>query len=867
MVDFFGLASTSNMKKPLDPEEIFRMLPKRDTDINDLWRGQTDALRLWNKDHRSNRDTLIALNTGAGKTLVGLLMAQSLMNELHGNVLYVCATIDLVKQTAKQANALGMRFTTRIEGGFSDDGYEIGEAFCITTYQAVFQPFSVFKNDRQPKAVIFDDAHVAEPTLRSLYSLTLSHRSNPVAFGKLASLLESFFDACGLKQTFKDVQIGTSKHILMCPLDSVCQNSEQLAEAVRQFDPANSNELKYSWALLKDHLKFCCITFAHGRVEISPPFLPTLSQPIMSRTDVRRIYLSATLDAKSDFSRSFGTNPSLVAPAKNDAGQGERLIVFSDMFTGSTVPKEFTKRLSLTQRVVVAVPSYAEAEKWQNFATPPKREEFSAALDAFRDKATNGIFLLVQRVDGIDLPKDTCRLMVIDGLPVGESLLERYQAEQLNLRGIHSSRLATRVTQLFGRINRGQNDYGVFLVSGRDANNWLKRDQNVALLPALLQSQIMLGRTVTDQIVNSLGSKKDGPIPTERSSRAVEETVSKVLSRDNNSGWTQFYNSFINSEDVDAHIQRRAAARELALRTAGQTEVQFQTELWFNRVTQARTILEASEERVAVADERLGGWFSAWIGVCHLQEGNLEEAELAFQKSVGRLPMLPITMKLNAGNSTDAGYQNNPVFRGSVRLLTNRSDRQFKKLIQELSQKGAELSSATDTPFVHEEAVRRAGELLGFSASRPDNDGEGGPDVLWAAHEAKFIIPFELKTGKTGIHSMYNASEIGKTIQHQKTLKERYPEYSIKGITILGPDLPVSDTANPGDDLFLLFPNQLETFLQQIIALLNDLRPRTELQQIADLKRFIVSKNLNDAGIQDWAAQRLLSKQPKEKGH
>lgn len=54
-----------------------------DTNINDLWLGQGDALREWN-EHRHKNDIAIVLNTGAGKTLIGLLIAQSLVNETKG---------------------------------------------------------------------------------------------------------------------------------------------------------------------------------------------------------------------------------------------------------------------------------------------------------------------------------------------------------------------------------------------------------------------------------------------------------------------------------------------------------------------------------------------------------------------------------------------------------------------------------------------------------------------------------------------------------------------------------------------------------------------------------------------------------------
>jgi len=64
---------------PIDPLRIFQRLPKP-PHINDLWESQSDALRLWTT-RRNQNDLVIKLNTGGGKTLVGLLIGQALLNE------------------------------------------------------------------------------------------------------------------------------------------------------------------------------------------------------------------------------------------------------------------------------------------------------------------------------------------------------------------------------------------------------------------------------------------------------------------------------------------------------------------------------------------------------------------------------------------------------------------------------------------------------------------------------------------------------------------------------------------------------------------------------------------------------------------
>src|SRR5688572_6240614 len=97
MVDFDKLRTKKLKPRVLDPLEIFRRLPKP-AGINDLYTSQAEVLHAWFQK-RSDRDVVLKLHTGGGKTLVGLLMAQSTLNECTEPVLYLTPTQQLVAQT------------------------------------------------------------------------------------------------------------------------------------------------------------------------------------------------------------------------------------------------------------------------------------------------------------------------------------------------------------------------------------------------------------------------------------------------------------------------------------------------------------------------------------------------------------------------------------------------------------------------------------------------------------------------------------------------------------------------------------------------------------------------------------------------
>src|SRR6266478_6077171 len=102
MVDFKKHLVKRDTRKPLDPIQIYDTLD-RASDKGPLRPAQLALLTEWHKNHRDRRDIILKLHTGQGKTLIGLLMLQSKLNESGGSVMYLCANNFLVNQTCDQA--------------------------------------------------------------------------------------------------------------------------------------------------------------------------------------------------------------------------------------------------------------------------------------------------------------------------------------------------------------------------------------------------------------------------------------------------------------------------------------------------------------------------------------------------------------------------------------------------------------------------------------------------------------------------------------------------------------------------------------------------------------------------------------------
>ena len=383
----------------------------------------------------------------------------------------------------------------RVSGNFSNNAFEQGKTFCIATYSSVFNAQKPFRKHNVTKFV-FDDAHVAEKAIRDAFTLTISRSAYQGLFDQIAGLLSPIFGAAGQSFTYQEVLTQRSPGILLVPPMLALEVSDAISTAIARMDLSKNQDLLFPYLYLKDHIKICAITVSRGQIEITPPFLPTPVTHPFSQEDMRRVYLSATLQTNAEFARAFGRNPDVVIAPETDAGNGERCILFGDYVPDEDTGPTLAAAIKRKQKLVITCRSYANARSWEQLATIPTTQSFSTELEQFR-QASSGALVLVARVDGIDLPDDACRVMLFDDLPSGYSQVERFQIEYCSMTSLGATKLASRITQSFGRINRGRKDYGLFILRGRALNNWLRDAENSALLPELLQKQLLLGEQVS----------------------------------------------------------------------------------------------------------------------------------------------------------------------------------------------------------------------------------------------------------------------------------------------------------------------------------------------------------------------------------
>ena len=143
MVDFNTLMRRSTSGETVDPIKIFENLPKS-SGINNLYHVQAEILENWFSNLKDEPDVVVELNTGGGKTLVGLLMALSTMRETTEGVLYLVENKQLVAQVVSQAVSIGIPAKPYSGRNSVDADFDNGKTILVGSYQALFNGNSVF---------------------------------------------------------------------------------------------------------------------------------------------------------------------------------------------------------------------------------------------------------------------------------------------------------------------------------------------------------------------------------------------------------------------------------------------------------------------------------------------------------------------------------------------------------------------------------------------------------------------------------------------------------------------------------------------------------------------------------------------------
>ena len=484
----------------IDPRKIFGTLAR-----NPRFRRPSDeqgeVLDKWFAV-RNQVDNTLKMNTGAGKTLVGLLAMQSSLNEGIGPAVYVTPDAYLAKQVMTEARELGISVTDDPRSA----AYASGKSILVVNVYKFINGKSVFgvgsEGSKIPiGALVIDDAHACLAVVADQFTLHLP--ANHAAFGEILKIMQGDLKAQS-EANLLDIQSCDPQSLMLVPFWSWKDKQAQIIKVLHPY--RDDNDLMFVWPLLKDVLPLCQCAISGRGLEIAPRCLPIDEIPSFVNAK-RRIYMTATLADDGVLISHFQADPkSVTSPIKpNGVGEiGDRMILAPQEINPDITTDEIkalAADIARTHNVAVIVPSVRRSVYWTDVAAQIlDASNIEAGIAVLKSGKHVGLTVLINKYDGIDLPGDACRLLIIDGLPEVFGLIERVEMAALEGTEMQLVRQIQRLEQGMGRgVRSGEDHCAVLLVGSRLTQRIHLQAARSKFTPATL-AQLDLSREVAEQI-------------------------------------------------------------------------------------------------------------------------------------------------------------------------------------------------------------------------------------------------------------------------------------------------------------------------------------------------------------------------------
>ena len=719
MLDFDQLSGGSSEGGIIEPRKVFTTLV-RTSRFRRPSDDQGEVLDAW-FERRSRRDNTVKLNTGSGKTLVGLLVLQSSLNEGVAPAVYLTPDNYLAGQVRREAAELGIAATA----DEADPAFLAGQAILVVNVHKLINGKSVFGVGGDGRkipigAVVVDDAHACLGAVEDQFTIA-GVAGQPVYDGLFAIFrgeLERQSAAGVLELASHDPQ-----SLMAVPFWAWKDRQPEVLKHLHAHRAADG--AKFAWPLLKEVLPLCQCVFGGGRVEIAPRCLPIEEIASFARAE-RRIHMTATLADDGVLVTHFGADPEAAASPIKPKGAGDigdRMILAPQEINPQTTTddvKAFVVGLAGECSVVVIVPSFKRADVWRDVADKVlDKTNISDGVAELKRDGAPGLTVLVNKYDGVDLPGDACRVLVIDGLPEVYGLIERVEMGVTEGTDAHLLRHVQRIEQGMGRGVRSGEDHCVVLLLGAKLTQRVHLPAARAKFTPATLAQLDLGRDVTKQV-------RGKPIS------ELRPLLEFCLKQDPK-WWQEGRRRLARASGGSLGFVDPAVP---SLREA------------FDAARDQRHDLACAAAQRAVNGARdpvVRGYLKQQLAE-HTHHVDPLKAQEILLSAIGdnRRVAKPIQGIAYAKLAAPAGGQ----AAASVAFMRRRfvEPNDLVLFVQALLE---DLAWDPDRTKRFEAAVRDAGLLLGFGSQRPEADIGKGPDNLWALGGLRFFI-IECKSGAAG---------------------------------------------------------------------------------------------------------------------
>jgi len=814
MIDFSKLATENTIDTLINPRDLFSTLPK-DTKYQYPRDVQGQVWKKW-YEKRDDKNIILKMNTGSGKTVVGLLLLKSSLNEKKAPAIYVVPDNFLVEQVINEAKLLGIDVTKDV----NSSKFRRGKDILVCNIHKLVNGKSVF-GVNEPKiaigTIIIDDAHACIDTVESQYTIKIPNTNE-----MYQHILQIFLPSIKEQSESKAMELEQLQpnSMALIPFWSWKNNLNDIRKIL--LSHSEDDSIKFSLPLLKDNLQFCRCVISNKEIEITPHVIPIDVINSLEYAD-RRIFMTATLVDDSILSTHFGLDKeeilNVVTP--DIAGDiGDRMILMPQLINSKIKDdnlKDYYKSLSNKVNVVIIVPSFYRAKYWEDVA------DLIINNDNIHENIENmksnhlGLIILVNRYDGIDLPHDACRVLVIDGLPDSRRLIDQIVESQLVGSSKSINQKIQKIEQGMGRGVRSNNDYCVVFLMGQSLISHLYNFEAIEKFSEATKAQFELSEKLSDQLQNkSLNEIHDNAVN---------------ISLERNEGWIGASKSCLASLTYSQNNSDNfAIAQRLAYNEA--------------RINQYDSAIKILNDSLDENDKILLG-FSKQVLAEYVNYKDEVEAQKVLLSAIKDNRNI---LKPKEGINYERIKTVDEQAKNLQRFLTTKYLDGLNQLIIDIGAILEDLVFIPDTiqktANKFEEAIKNIAFYLGYLGQRPEKEYGRGSDNLWSLGNNKYFV-IECKNGVS--NSIINKHDVNQLNGSIAWFKKEY-DHSSSCIPIMIHLGSICEFgATPEEICRVMTKEKLEIFKKNIKDF--SIAIKDKVNQLEEIKRLLIQYKLRDIDI------------------
>ncbi|MBE9082853.1 DEAD/DEAH box helicase family protein [Tolypothrix sp. LEGE 11397] len=797
MVDFKKKLGTKSIEKKVNPVEIYDSLDRK-SQTSILRPVQKEILTDWWLHRKDDKDLILKLHTGQGKTLIGLLILQSRLNENKGNCLYICPNIYLLKQTCQEADKFGIGYVTIKDDNSLPDEFLNSEKILIVHVQKVFNGKSIFGvggKFTKVNTIILDDSHACIDSINDSFKIKVNNKHE--IYTKFIQLFEDDLKGQG-EGSFLEIKSGIYNTLLPVPYWSWEDKKSEVIEILLQY--VNDDKVKFTWDLIKDNIESCQCFFSGQELEISPFISPVRQFGTFSKAE-HKILMSATTQNDSFFIKGLGLDVNAVNNPliyKDERWSGEKMILIPslihDRLDRTSIINKFAKpKANRNLGIVVITPSFPKAKTYEHCGSVvTDKENIFEEINKLKNNQCSNTIVLVNKYDGIDLPDNSCRILIIDSMPYANSLIERYEEQCRSNSDPINIKAAQRIEQGLGRSVRGEKDYSIILIIGYDLVKFIKSANSNKFFSEQTRRQVEIGIEIGQFAKEELEEPGKEPLD------VFSDLINQCLKRDE--GWKEFYKEKMDEGFSSEENNSKTFIEILDL------ERKAEESFYINEAENAINYIQKIIDSYHINNQTEKGWYLQILA--------------RYQYRIS---------KLDSNKTQKSAFKNNtqllkPKDGINYKKLQYISENRIKKIKEWISTQKTyeELMMTIDDILGNlsfgqasekfEKALQDLGIAIGFLSQRPDREFKKGADNLWCGENSQYFI-FECKSEVEDSRSEIHKSETGQMNNHCAWFDQEYKTEKVKRVLII----PTKNVSREGS-----FSHEVEIMRKGTLKLLRE---------------------------------------------